>query len=282
MKIGFSTVLVDGLGVAAQRRPTVAEADSVFAWARTAGFDSVELSDRWLPISDPAAWLWAADRARMQDLSICSLSMFRRMPFGPSEHAHDDIVALRFAAEMAANFPGAVVSVAIASSPDVAQSRVPEDDHQQLLALVGQMADTAARGGASIALELHDDGPFDSAEYLQDAVRELTAHKVGCNPDLGNCLRRDELWSWRDALKALAPTATLWHVKNYRGGVNVPLDDGEIDYASAWQIMKDADFSGVVVPETRFGAEPRLVAARAADYLRRLDYANTERAPRDA
>ncbi len=77
---------------------------------------------------------------------------------------------------------------------------------------------------------------------------------LGVNPDLGNiCRGPGPLPDWESALRMLAPRATCWHVKNYRGGEPASVWSGDIDYRRAVAMMRAAGFRGWVGIGSYFG-----------------------------
>jgi sugar phosphate isomerase/epimerase len=259
-------MLVRGSTAEATEPPTAESIDRLAEWALAHGFSAVELSDRWLPPGRTEVWLAAAQRLARAGLPTRSLSTFRRWPVGP-QAGPDDAAVLRFSVDLAGAL-GTVACLALAT-PRGAWRPLSGADQLALTRLVGELAERAAAGGGRIAVELHDDGPFDSAASILKLLDQLQDPAIGVNPDLANRLRQDPAWDWRADLVALAPRMVLWHVKNVRQGRPVDLDRGEIDYGRASAIVRRAGFDGPVVPETRFGASPLDAAARAAAVLRR-------------
>ncbi|MDR1386324.1 MAG: sugar phosphate isomerase/epimerase [Propionibacteriaceae bacterium] len=264
--VSLSTMLVLGRTDPATAAPSTAAIDRLAVWAQENGFEAVELSDRWLPPLQTEVWLNAAQRLAEAGLETRSVSTFRRLPVGP-QAGPDDAAELRFSVELA-NALGAVACLAIAA-PKGAWRPLARADRLALTEFVADLAERAADGGGRIAVELHDDGPFDSAAAIWELLDQLQDPAVGVNPDLANRLRQDPAWDWRTDLERLAPRMALWHVKNVHQGGPVDLDQGQIDYGLACAIVQQAGFSGPVVPETRFGDSPLDAAVRAAAVLRR-------------
>jgi sugar phosphate isomerase/epimerase len=156
---------------------------------------------------------------------------------------------------------------------------VPDDEHRRAADLVAELGHKAQAAGVNIAVELHDDGLLDTADLCLQLVRRVRLPNVGTNPDLGNvCRGPDPVPDWRAALAVLAPHAVNWHVKNYRDHQPAPAWDGDIDFAEAVAVMRQAGYRGWVSVEGYVGDAFDL-QRRSLAYLRRLVPAAQETPP---
>jgi len=131
----------------------------------------------------------------------------------------------------------------------------------QAAATLKPVARACAKLGAELSLELHDDGLQDTADGCLRLLRLIDEPNVGVNPDLGNWYRvpYQHPDSWRDQLAKLAPKTNYWEVKNYKRIVapddhrayswNVDLDEGDIDFREAAEVLWEAGFRGWVCNE---------------------------------
>jgi sugar phosphate isomerase/epimerase len=250
-----------------------------FDWAARAGFAGIEISPRWLDFGKVDAEELASvrDEIHAAGLSVSGINVNRAI-LTRTDRAAEHAAGLARAIEVAAGWDAPTVTVSLAMPTIPGPDRPPlrgQDFSAGELARSGEilarLARRAAAIGVALSLELHDDGPLDSAPAclaLLDAIGEAN---VGVHPDLGNiCRGPGAPPDWEATLVALAPHANAWSVKNYRDGVAVALADGVIDYARAVSIMERAGFRGWVGIETYFGDDPLAVQEQNLRYLQRL------------
>jgi sugar phosphate isomerase/epimerase len=278
MRFSFATVVITPRS-GERLSVTRDERRRIFRWAADAGFKGVDLSHRWFSFDrvDDAALLEMRRDIADSGLELASLVVSRCM-FARADRA-DAGYALIEGGVRAAEILGAPVldvALGVPSSPKRARPVRGEDFDDDSIGLLCRtmaiLARRAARANTKIAMELHDDGPVDSAERLLDVVGRIGEPNVGVNPDLGNICRDPErVPNWRAALAKLASTALCWHVKNYKRGGAVELPDGIVDYLSAVRTMYEAGFEGWVSIETNLPPPADLfeVQSRGLDYLRR-------------
>ena len=123
------------------------------------------------------------------------------------------------------------------------------------------IAQTCARAGIQLSLELHDDGLQDTADDCLKLLTLVDEPNVGVNPDLGNWARvpYEHLDSWRDQVIKLASRTNYWEVKNYQSlylaserrsySWSTLLDGGGVDFREAATILWRAGFRGWVCNE---------------------------------
>jgi sugar phosphate isomerase/epimerase len=121
-----------------------------------------------------------------------------------------------------------------------------------------RLAMECAAIGAQLSLELHDDGLQDTAANCLRLLRLVDEPNVGVNPDIGNAYRvpHETHEHWRHQMTSLAPHTNYWEVKNYRRiyfaderawhSWNVELDDGDLNFREAAEILWRAGFRGWV------------------------------------
>jgi sugar phosphate isomerase/epimerase len=151
--------------------------------------------------------------------------------------------------------------------------------YERAAARMKWLAKECASLGASLSIELHDDGLQDTADNCLKLMRLIDEPNVGVNPDLGNFYRvgyePDE--DWRTQIVKLAPFTNFWEVKNYKRiwlagerraySWSADLDDGDIDFREAAVILWDAGFRGWVVNEGGNG-DPIRSTLRYLEYMR--------------
>lgn len=124
-----------------------------------------------------------------------------------------------------------------------------------------RLARDCASIDAQLSLELHDDGLQDTAANVLRLLRLVNEPNVGVNPDIGNAYRVPYQIheSWQGMMTMLAPHTNYWEVKNYRKiyvaderryySWNTEIDDGEMDFREAAEILWRAGFRGWVCQE---------------------------------
>jgi sugar phosphate isomerase/epimerase len=158
----------------------------------------------------------------------------------------------------------------------------PEDGSLWDLAVerLRELGGHAASVGVEISLEMYEDTYLGTAAGSVRLVEEIGSPSVGLNPDLGNLVRRQgPVEHWLDIIRATAPYARYWHVKNIlrledpaSGTVltaPAPLPSGVIDYRTALGVVLDAGFDGGICVEN-YGGDGLAVSAANRDYLMSL------------
>lgn len=137
----------------------------------------------------------------------------------------------------------------------------------------------AAELGIIVSLELYEDTYLGTGESAVRLVEQIGLDNVGLNPDIGNLIRLHRpVESWRSLVEATVPYANFWHVKNYFRDVApereqyfatpAPMQDGLIDYRSAFRTAVDTGFQGLIMCE-HYGGDMLSSCANNQDYLRR-------------
>ncbi len=157
-----------------------------------------------------------------------------------------------------------------------------EADFERAAAALSAVAPLAADFGIAIALELHQHCLIDNSWSALHLLERVNHPAVGLNPDLGNIY-----WAYHipeetgeQAILALAPHATYWHLKNLRRTYvpgqefalfhQTPLPEGEIDYRFAVSAMLTAGYSGDYAIEGLRLGDAITGDAMSAAYLRSL------------
>ena len=262
----------------------------IFAWAKAAGFEGIELADDWLDFHSLNDRVLRELRSEFDEagLQVSGLNiprcLFTREPHATPEFARVER-AVSAAPILAADVVNLSLSTPVSTNPfrhhrPIAGSSVQVAEQDRAAELVSRLADCAKSAGTSLAIELHDDGLLDTSDLCLRLLKRVNRPNVGLNPDVANlCRGPGPLPDWRHAFELLAPRANNWHVKNYRCFQPVPLAEGDIDFAVAWNIMCEAGYSSWVSIESRFGdvlAEQRT----SLDYLRALAAPNIAPLPR--
>lgn len=290
MKLAFATIVLVPRGTWGAA-PTRDQRRGVFAWAARAGFAGVELSARWLPVHRLAEPELEALRSDVAEAGLVTAGLsVSRCLFTRTDRAAESWATIERVVEAAPVLGAPVVNVALAmptlptrERPRLRGQDVPDDEQVRIADGVGRLARRAAAAGTSIAVELHDDGPLDSAPLLRELLGRVGEPNVGVNPDLGNaCRNPEDRADWEGTLRVLAPQALCWHVKNYRGAEAVPLDEGDIDYRGAVAIMRRAGFCGWVSIESYFGDVLALQTRGRAYLLSLLSPTNDQKQGRAA
>jgi len=244
--------------------PDAAWRRRVFDWARANGFAGIELADEWLDfprLSDHALREIKAEITG-SGLQVAGLNLPRCLLTRGKRGTHEfDRVdrALHAAGMLGAEIVNISLAQppppgATAGRPPLAGSMAPRAELERAAELVRLLGRRAGATGAKLAIELHDDGLLDTPETCLQFLALVDLPGVGLNPDVGNiCRGPGPLPDWQRAFELMAPRSINWHAKNYRHCLPVPLPDGDIDFQTAWNIMRDADYAGWVSIESRFG-----------------------------
>ncbi len=141
----------------------------------------------------------------------------------------------------------------------------PRDLFEEAARRLKPVAQSCARAGMQLSLELHDDGLQDTADDCLKLLELIDEPNVGVNPDLGNWARvpYEHLDTWRDQVVKLAARTNYWEVKNYQSvylagerrfySWSTLLDEGMIDFREAATILWRAGFRGWVCNEGGVG-----------------------------
>jgi sugar phosphate isomerase/epimerase len=256
--------------------PTRDERRNLFAWAAAAGFGGIEISPRWYNIYALQEEALGQLRRDVEEagLSFSGINVERAIVVR-SERAAENRDRIRLAIDIAPVIGATLVDVALALDWEGVGTRSPvtsrdfsDGNFEAAVAEIRALTRYASGKGIAISIELHDDGLLDEAALCRRFIEVVGQPNCGANPDVGNicrspCSRGD----WETALRILAPITNCWHVKNYKQGCPAPLENGDIDYAQAMEIMIDAGYSGWVSIESRLG-EFRETQSRAIEYLR--------------
>lgn len=265
----------------------------VFETVRDAGFDTIDLTDTWMPFGDLSIAQRTAMRERIDanDVVAASLSVIRRSV--TDERTGDENLAYSHRCiDLAAEWGVGVVSVGLhrpLSEQQRAQlwfwtaagHRDPIDDPAAWELAVrrfrelGQHADEV---GVLLSLEMYEHTYLGSAASAVRLVEAIGMDVVGLNPDFGNLIRLHEpIEDWREVARQTLPYANYWHVKNYTRDEDAAtgviatspsyLESGLIDYRTAIGWAIDAGFQGVICTE-HYGGDGLSMTAANRDYLR--------------
>lgn len=279
MRWSFATIVLVPRGLPFPP-PSAAWRRRVFDWARAAGFAGVELADEWLDFTRLGDHALRELKAEITDsgLQVAGLNLPRCL-FTRGRWASRELDRLQKTLHAAGVLGAEIVNISLSqprplgitpSKPSITGSRIPLAEFEHAAALLRPLAKQAVAMGAKLAIELHDDGLLDAPDLCLRFLDLVDLGGVGLNPDVGNiCRGPGPLPDWRRAFELTAPRAVNWHVKNYRNGFPVCLPDGDIDFRTAWDIMRDAGYDGWVSIEGRFGDVYAIQRAELA-YLKSL------------
>lgn len=266
--------------------PSPVERRDTFTVAQGLGFAGIELTDEWLDFQALDAGSLQAIRGEIADagLRVSGLNLPRCL-LSRTRPARLDWDRMERALSVAGSLGAEVVNFSLslpASGPrgaapqPMAGADATQEERERVVDLVGRLAERAQTAGTVLAVELHDDGFLDTPELCLQLLGHVGHPNLGVNPDVGNlCRGPGPLPDWRAALRLLAPHARNWHLKNYRGGHPVSLQEGDIDFVAGWRIMESSGYDGWVSVESRFGdvlAEQR----SALQFLRALSETGIE------
>lgn len=264
--IALSTALLSSTN---DRDPDDSVINSAFAAARAHGFESLEVTDSWMPLRTTPLrfYLRMARLAAAEHFTIPAVSCGRTLLLGGDDRSRREVETVLRGVDVTEALGAQILVVAIADRRTGTRwtrgQRFELLQRAKLLDLLQSVAESCTRAGVRLCLELHDDGPFEQPDQLVSFVTDMSSSHVGLNPDLGNIVRGSPDWNWTAWLESAAPLAIHWHVKNYhRSGAPAELTQGIVDYRRAVQIMDDAQYRGWVVPETRI-ADPLRESSRA-------------------
>lgn len=246
----------------------------IFRWMRRAGFEAVELEDRWCDAEYMSPRELVELRAAAADAGVAlTLKLHYRDLHSPEVAAANEASVLH-AIQVAEVLDASIVSIGLLTHPsalEAASRRLGQpwngsgaDMPDEVFAITAdalrRLADTAADAGIDLSIELHQGSIVDTSTRLLRLLDLVDYVNVGANPDIANNLQTvpPPGETWRDQIERLAPRANYWHVKNLRR-VEAPgrtpvllrraLHEGEIDYRWAVAVMLANDFNGYVVVE---------------------------------
>jgi sugar phosphate isomerase/epimerase len=246
----------------------------IFHWMRRAGFEAVEMEDRWCDAEAMSAAELAELRAAAADAGVAlTLKLHYRDLHTPEIAAANEASVLR-AIQVAEAVGAPIVSIGLPTPPsalDAVARRIgrpwngsgadlPDEAFTRTAAALRRLADAAADVGIDLSIELHQGSIVDNSIRLLRLLDLVDYANVGANPDIANILQTlpPPGETWREAIERLAARANYWHVKNLRR-IDIPgrspffirraLHEGEIDYRWAVSVMQAAGFEGYVVIE---------------------------------
>ena len=267
--------------------------DHVFVTVNDAGFDTIDLTDTWVPFGDLSDGQRRGMRERIvaNGLAAASLSVIRRSV--TDEQAGEENLAYSHRCiDLAAEWGVGVVSVGL-HRPLSAQQRAqlwfwtaaghrdPEGDPASWNLAVQRFRELgrhAEEVGVLLSLEMYEHTYLGSAASAVRLVEAIGMDVVGLNPDFGNLVRLHEpIEDWREVARQTLPYANYWHVKNYTRDEDAAtgviatsptyLESGLIDYRSAVGWAIDGGFQGVICTE-HYGGDGLSMSAANRDYLR--------------
>lgn len=256
------------------------------------GFTAVDLVDTWLSPAD-------LDRSARRELAaviaaagldLAGLSVIRRSIIDPRS-GEANLAHTHACIDAAADLGAPVLSIGF-HRPLTGEQRAwafwaapsPRDDtaaRPRAVARLSELAAHAAEAGVALSLELYEYTLLGSGADTARLVEEVGSPALGINADLANLYRVPERLreSWQQTLTACLPHLNYWHVKNYRRCETYPdgpylawptqLEDGDIDYRTAFGMARDAGYTGPVSIE-HYGGDGLWAQARGLRYLRAL------------
>ena len=296
VRFSFATTIVSGWNYPHplfSHIPTEAERRPLLTWARSVGFDGVDIADTWMSWYDmPDADLRAfRDQAHRSGLIVSGLNPYRCI-LARHESAARNFEKLARSIEVCRALECHVLNLAL-SVPFPAvwseheraerQLRLARDrdftdrEYEETAAKIARLADDAARDQIQLTLELHDDGMTDTSASVLRLHHLVDRPNVGVNPDLQNGYRVPYATEdWRAALLALAPHTNYWHVKSCSKVYHVDerrsyslrasLRDGDIDHRWALTQLARVGYDGWIVIESG-GGDSLVTAASDRAYM---------------
>ncbi len=283
MRWAFASVVLVPRG-AQGAFPDPSQRRHVLEWVAQTGFSGIEISPRWLDFHTLTSRELRVIKAEIAAAGLCVSGVnINRCILTRSKEAIHHLASLERGIAVAEELEARLLNLSLSmptlpglNRPPLRGRDIPDAEHQRSAELVAGLAELAGRCGVNLSVEMHDDGLLDTPEACLQLLQRVGAPNVGVNPDLGNiCRGPGPLPDWEVALKLLAPKASCWHVKNYRGGCPAPVWEGDIDYNRAFAIMRSADYQGWVSIESYFAGVFDLqkqfdLQKSSLDYLKRL------------
>lgn len=267
-------------------------------WHRTlsqvagAGFDAFDPTDSWLRVADLDPVRRAEFLAVCRDLglSIAAISTARKNLIDPEQGAAHLAYGHRLL-DTAAELGIRHVSFGLFGPLTPAQMRAtwfwtvegprnPDDPEAYALAVsrVRDLGRHAGDLGIRISLEMYEDTYIGTAAGAVRFVTEVDHPAVLLNLDIGNLIRLHRpVEPWAEMIRACAPFAGYWHVKNYyrledstTGQIMThpaPLLGGTIDWRAAIHAALDLGFDSPFLVE-HYGGDGLGICAQNRDYIR--------------
>ena len=276
--------------------PTAEERRPLLTWARTAGFDGVDLADTWINWYSMSAGDLRAfrDQVHGAGLVVSGLNPYRcilvrhESASRNEEKLAQSIDVCRALDCRYLNLPLSVPFPAVWTERERAERQLrlardrdySDEDFAETAEKIARLADVAARDEIQLTIELHDDGLTDTSTSVLRLHRLVNRPNVGVNPDLQNGYRVPyPTEDYRAAMRALAPRTNYWHVKSCSKvyhldegrsySLRASQRDGDIDHRWALTQLAQAGFDGWIVVES--GGGDSLVPAQAdLNYLKDL------------
>jgi sugar phosphate isomerase/epimerase len=299
MKYGLGMTVVSGWNYPHpifSHVPSAEERRPLLAWARSAGFDGIDIADTWMNwlIMTDADLREVRDQVRDAGLVVSGLNPYRCILVrheSASRNYEKLVKSIDVCRALDCRFLNVPLSVpfpAVWSERDRAERQLhlardrdySDQDFTETAEKIARLADIAARDGIQLTIELHDDGMADTSAAVLRLHQLVDRTNVGVNPDLQNGYRVPNLpEDWRSALLALAPHTNFWHVKSHTRvfhldegrsySLRASLRDGDIDHRWALTQLMKVGFDGWIVVESG-GGDSLLTASADLAYLRDL------------
>ncbi len=157
-----------------------------------------------------------------------------------------------------------------------------DSDYEHSAKAYAEAADFAADHGIALAIEMHQHSITDNSWSLGRLIDLVDRPNFTANPDLGNLY-----WTYNhpeesceDAIVALAAHTRYWHCKNLTRVylpdsdraifLQVPLQDGDIDYRFALSALHREGFDGLIAIEGVRTGDQLTRDRTSVEYVRRL------------
>jgi sugar phosphate isomerase/epimerase len=276
--------------------PTAEERRPFLAWARSVGYDAIDIADTWIDwyaMSDADLRAFR-DQVRDAGLVVSGLNPYRCILVRHESAARNEEKLARSLEVCRAldcrflNVPLSVPFPAVWTERERAERQLKlardrdysDEDFVETAAKLARLADVAARDDIQLTIELHDDGLADTSASVLRLHHMVNRPNVGVNPDLQNGYRVPyPTEDWRAALLALAPYTNYWHVKSLARvyhldesrtySLRASLRDGDIDYRWALTQLARVGYDGWIVVESG-GGDSLVTAAADLEYLKDL------------
>lgn len=296
MRFSLATTIVSGWNYPHplfSHVPTFEERRPLLHWARSNGFEGIDIADTWMTwygLSDSALREFR-NQVKDAGLVVSGLNPYRCI-LVRHESAAQNYEKLARSLEVCDALDCGMLNLALSvpfpavwseqeraeRQRNLARDRdFTEDEYAVTAEKIARLADLAAGRGIQLTIELHDDGLTDTSEGVLRLLRGVNRPNVGVNPDLQNGYRVPyPTEDWRKALLALAPHTNYWHVKscakvyhldeNRSYSLRASLQDGDIDHRWALTQLSRAGYDGWIVVESG-GGDSLVTAASDRDYL---------------